>query len=189
MVTGELKSKIDGLWEIFWTGGLTNPLDVIEQMTYLMFIHDLDDTDNLRAKESAMLGLPYKSVFKDPVAWYTGEDTQHLIPIPETEPKKYTMKVNNWKAGYTPFNNLCKSINNVSNDFHCSAVYEEAMFYNYFLRPATVRVIRGKKNLSFKKDCTQLDREVAGTALCGIIELDRPDIVIFVSKYTFDISM
>ena len=34
MITGELKNKIDGLWEIFWTGGLTNPLDVIEQMTY-----------------------------------------------------------------------------------------------------------------------------------------------------------
>ena len=63
MVTGELKSKIDGLWEIFWTGGLTNPLDVIEQMTYLMFVHDLDDTDNLRAKEAAMLGQKHKSVF------------------------------------------------------------------------------------------------------------------------------
>ena len=63
MVTGELKSKIDSLWEIFWTGGLTNPLDVIEQMTYLMFIRDLDDTDNVHAKESAMLGLPYKSIF------------------------------------------------------------------------------------------------------------------------------
>ena len=34
MVTGELKNKVDCLWEIFWTGGLTNPLDVIEQMTY-----------------------------------------------------------------------------------------------------------------------------------------------------------
>ena len=67
MITGELKSKIDSLWEIFWTGGLTNPLDVIEQMTYLMFIHDLDDSDNLRAKESSMLGLPYKSVFADEV--------------------------------------------------------------------------------------------------------------------------
>lgn len=63
MVTGELKSKIDSLWEIFWTGGLTNPLDVIEQMTYLMFICDLDDADNLHAKEAAMLGLPYQSVF------------------------------------------------------------------------------------------------------------------------------
>lgn len=63
MVTGELKSKIDNLWEIFWTGGLTNPLDVIEQMTYLMFIRDLDDADNVRAKEAAMLGLPHKSIF------------------------------------------------------------------------------------------------------------------------------
>lgn len=63
MVTGELKNKIDSLWEMFWTGGLTNPLDVIEQMTYLMFIHDLDDSDNIRAKEAAMLGLPYQSIF------------------------------------------------------------------------------------------------------------------------------
>ena len=63
MITGELKNKIDSLWEIFWTGGLTNPLDVIEQMTYLMFIHDLDVSDNTHAKESAMLGLPYESVF------------------------------------------------------------------------------------------------------------------------------
>ena len=63
MLTGELKNKVDSLWEIFWTGGLTNPLDVIEQITYLMFIHDLDTTDNLRAKESAMLGLPYESRF------------------------------------------------------------------------------------------------------------------------------
>lgn len=63
MMTGELKSKIDSLWEIFWTGGLTNPLDVIEQMTYLMFIRDLDDADNTKARESAMLGLPYQSIF------------------------------------------------------------------------------------------------------------------------------
>ncbi|MBR5970571.1 MAG: SAM-dependent DNA methyltransferase [Lachnospiraceae bacterium] len=63
MITGELKSKIDSLWEIFWTGGLTNPLDVIEQMTYLMFIHDLDGSDNLRAKEASMLGLSYESIF------------------------------------------------------------------------------------------------------------------------------
>ena len=67
MITGEIKNKIDSLWEIFWTGGLTNPLDVIEQITYLMFIHDLDDSDNLRAKESAMLGLSYQSVFAEEV--------------------------------------------------------------------------------------------------------------------------
>ena len=67
MITGELKNRIDGLWDIFAAGGLVNPLDVIEQITYLMFIHDLDTTDNLRAKESAMLGLPFKSIFADEV--------------------------------------------------------------------------------------------------------------------------
>ena len=68
MITGELKNKIDSLWDVFASGGLVNPLDVIEQITYLMFIRDLDDTDNLRAKESAMLGLPHKSIFADEVA-------------------------------------------------------------------------------------------------------------------------
>ncbi len=63
MLENELKNKINSLWEIFWTGGITNPLDVVEQMTYLMFIHDLDASDNQRAKESAMLGLPHKSIF------------------------------------------------------------------------------------------------------------------------------
>ena len=67
MVTGELKNKIDSLWDIFAAGGLVNPLDVIEQITYLMFIHDLDDSDNRRAKEAAMLGLPYQSIFADEV--------------------------------------------------------------------------------------------------------------------------
>ncbi len=67
MITGELKNKINSLWEIFWTGGITNPLDVVEQMTYLMFIRDLDDTDNLRSRESAMLGLPYESIFAEKV--------------------------------------------------------------------------------------------------------------------------
>jgi len=67
MITGELKNKIDALWDIFAAGGLVNPLEVIEQITYLMFIHDLDDSDNIRAKESAMLGLPYQSIFVEEV--------------------------------------------------------------------------------------------------------------------------
>ena len=67
MITGELKNKIDAMWDVFAAGGLVNPLEVIEQVTYLMFIHDLDDADNIRAKESAMLGLSYKSIFSKKV--------------------------------------------------------------------------------------------------------------------------
>ena len=71
MITGELKNKVDKLWEMFWTGGLTNPLDVIEQITYLMFIRDLDQTNNTRQKESGMLGIAYTSIFagKEHLKW------------------------------------------------------------------------------------------------------------------------
>ena len=67
MITGELKNKIDGLWDVFAASGIVEPLSVIEQITYLMFIRDLDDADNKRAKESAMLGLPYQSIFTNEV--------------------------------------------------------------------------------------------------------------------------
>ena len=67
MITGELKNKIDGLWDIFAAGGLVNPLDVIEQITYLMFIHDLAESDDKRSKEAIMLGIPYDSIFKEKV--------------------------------------------------------------------------------------------------------------------------
>lgn len=70
MVTGSLKNKVDSLWLMFFSGGLTNPLDVIEQITYLMFIRDLDRIDATRQKESVMLKLHYKSIFP--------EDMQHL---------------------------------------------------------------------------------------------------------------
>ena len=42
MITGEIKNKVDKMWEYFWTGGLTNPVDVIEQLTYLIFMKRLD---------------------------------------------------------------------------------------------------------------------------------------------------
>ena len=45
MLTGELKNKVDKIWESFWTGGITNPLDVIEQFTYLMFMKQLDEVE------------------------------------------------------------------------------------------------------------------------------------------------
>lgn len=76
MITGELKNKVDKLWEMFWTGGLTNPLDVIEQITYLMFIRDLDQTDNTRQKESILLEIPYASIFagKEGLKWSAFRD-------------------------------------------------------------------------------------------------------------------
>ena len=52
MITGDLKNKIDKIWETFWTGGITNPLDVIEQFTYLLFIKQLDDVETTKENEA-----------------------------------------------------------------------------------------------------------------------------------------
>lgn len=51
MITGELRSKVDKIWETFWTGGLTNPLEVIEQFTYLLFIKGLDEVETNKQKQ------------------------------------------------------------------------------------------------------------------------------------------
>ncbi|MBR5321185.1 MAG: SAM-dependent DNA methyltransferase [Clostridia bacterium] len=89
MLTGELKNKIDMIWEMFWTGGIVNPLDVVEQMTYLMFIHDLDETDAKKAKSSMMLELPYTSMFEghDQYKWSVFRDlpAEKMYELMQTE--------------------------------------------------------------------------------------------------------
>ncbi|WP_007468512.1 type I restriction-modification system subunit M [Segniliparus rugosus] len=56
MITGELKSKIDRIWDAFWSGGISNPLEVIEQLTYLLFIRRLDDVQTLAENRARHTG-------------------------------------------------------------------------------------------------------------------------------------
>ncbi|MBE2911289.1 type I restriction-modification system subunit M [Anoxybacillus flavithermus] len=70
MITGELKNKVDKIWETFWTGGITNPLTVIEQFTYLLFIKGLDEVETKNEQEAALLGIDFERIFP--------EDKQHL---------------------------------------------------------------------------------------------------------------
>src|SRR5437870_10392931 len=58
MVTGALKSPIDGVWNAFWAGGIANPLEVIEQITYLLFIRRLDDLHALEENKANRLKKP-----------------------------------------------------------------------------------------------------------------------------------
>ena len=58
MITGELRNKIDGIWDIFWSSGMTNPLTVIEQITYLMFIKILDDNELRKEANAAAFEMP-----------------------------------------------------------------------------------------------------------------------------------
>lgn len=71
MLTGEIKNKVDRIWETLWTAGISNPLTVIEQLTYLLFIKGLDDQQTRLERQAQRTGEPVK----DPV--FT-EDQKHL---------------------------------------------------------------------------------------------------------------
>ena len=70
MITGELKSKVDRVWDAFWSGGISNPLEVIEQITYLLFIRRLDDLNTLAEKKAHRTGKSEGIIF--------GPDQQNL---------------------------------------------------------------------------------------------------------------
>ena len=58
MLTGELRSQIDAIWNAFWSGGISNPMEVMEQITYLLFIRRLDDAHTLEENKATVLKKP-----------------------------------------------------------------------------------------------------------------------------------
>ena len=58
MLTGEIRNQVDQVWNAFWSGGVSNPLSVIEQITYLLFIKRLDDLHTLEESKAETLGIP-----------------------------------------------------------------------------------------------------------------------------------
>jgi type I restriction enzyme M protein len=58
MITGELKAQIDKIWDAFWSGGISNPLEIIEQLTYLLFVKRLDELQTLAENKAERLGEP-----------------------------------------------------------------------------------------------------------------------------------
>lgn len=58
MLTGDIKNQIDRIWDSFWSGGISNPLEVIEQITYLLFIRRLDDLHTLEENKANRLKKP-----------------------------------------------------------------------------------------------------------------------------------
>jgi|GEM_PF-722154 len=117
------------------------------------------------------------SNFKHADEWYKG-DKNKLIP----ESKRND--VNNWK-GSRGHNNIYNSMKKVLNEVGIQSTEKgllwEAAYYNYFLRPASVT----KSSKCFDKDCEEIDCQVSYLALRGIIDEIKPDIVVFVSKFSY----
>jgi type I restriction enzyme M protein len=61
MITGELKAKVDRVWDAFWSGGIANPLEVMEQITYLLFIRRMDDLQTAKENKANRLGTAIES--------------------------------------------------------------------------------------------------------------------------------
>ena len=95
LITGELKNKVDSIWDTIWTGGITSPITVLEQITYLMFMKLLDD-NQLKAEANAnVLGVPLKNkVFGDGICVISDN------PRVETEYKNLRWsEFHNWEPG------------------------------------------------------------------------------------------
>lgn len=82
MITGEIKAKVDRIWDTMWSGGISNPLSVIEQLTYLLFIKRLDELHTLKERKAARIGKPVE----EPV-FAAGQDHLRWSRFKETAPE------------------------------------------------------------------------------------------------------
>ncbi len=79
MITGEIKNRIDAIWDTYWVGGITNPMSVLEQMTYLFFMKMIDDAQLKKEAEANILGVQIANpTFKDGL-WHNPE-TDNDVP-------------------------------------------------------------------------------------------------------------
>jgi type I restriction enzyme M protein len=87
MITGELKSQVDKIWDAFWTGGISNPLSVIEQFTYLLFIRRLDERQLLEEKKANTVGIPIQNEIFSPaqkeLRWssFKNKDPEYMFDV------------------------------------------------------------------------------------------------------------
>ena len=82
MLTGEIRNQVEQIWNAFWSGGVSNPLSVIEQITYLLFIKRLDDIHTLEESKAECLGIKMeRRIFPESTFEYFKDDN------PKTEPE------------------------------------------------------------------------------------------------------
>lgn len=80
LTDNKLKSQIDALWNRFWSGGITNPLTAIEQMSYLIFLKRLEDLENARTRKAARKKEDYSSVYERYMQWRRKEEGVGNLP-------------------------------------------------------------------------------------------------------------
>ena len=90
MITGEIKNRIDAIWDTYWVGGITNPMSVLEQMTYLFFMKMIDDAQLKKEAEANILGVKIANpTFKEGL-WHNPE-TDNDVPYNSMQADGYSL--------------------------------------------------------------------------------------------------
>lgn len=131
MITGELKTKIDKIWNTMWTGGITNPLTVVEQLTYLLYMKMLDEKQIIEERNALIFGSTnIKKVFKDGELW--------LNPVTKENVEYKEMRWQNFHSlGSTNMFNMVRS--NVF-EFIKTLGADEDSAYSQYMKDATFSI-------------------------------------------------
>ena len=78
MITGEIKNRIDSIWDTFWTGGITNSITILEQMTYLFFMKMLDDAQRTKEANANAMGVAVSEPTIGYGSWHNPETDRNV---------------------------------------------------------------------------------------------------------------
>ncbi len=147
MLDTNLKSKINKLWDKFWSGGLSNPITAIEQMSYLLFMKKLEDEDNKRTQEAEFTGEKYTSIFKghDKCKWSEWTNMPAELILDQVRDKVFPFMRNLGDKDYNqymkganfgiPTSSLLIEAVNIINDMHIKEQNQDTQgdLYEYLL--------------------------------------------------------
>lgn len=105
MLSNELKSKISQLWDKFWSRGITNPINAIEQISYLLFMRRIDETDTLEKAKAIFAEQEFKSIFdgKENCRWsnFSKLDPESMLEVVSKEAFPFIKNLNDPSQPYT----------------------------------------------------------------------------------------
>lgn len=169
MITGAIKNKVDKIWTDIWAGGITNPLTVIEQLTYLMFIRSLDEKELETEEFENMSGEKMDKIFpQSPIGqsmrWskFKNDDPRDIYDVIS---QRVFPAIKNMKHGHLPDfteqGEIIEIVDNTENDAEKDTAFARYMSDAMFLIPTPQvlqKIITGLDDL-YEHDISDLDMQ------------------------------
>ncbi len=169
MITGAIKNKVDKIWTDIWAGGITNPLTVIEQLTYLMFIRSLDEKELETEEFENMSGEKMEKIFPQSsigqsMRWskFKNDDPRNIYDVIS---QRVFPAIKNMKHGHLPDfteqGEMIEIVDNTENDTEKDTAFARYMSDAMFLIPTPQvlqKIITGLDDL-YEHDISDLDMQ------------------------------